>query len=167
MVRQSAVPPDLYYPVLTKVLSPNPADRLTIAAFLNSEFFMDVNVRAVRFLEQLNEKDETQRVTFLKGLPKLLADPNAPLCVQRVLRERVLPRLCGALLFPNLYGVVVPIIIAMIKREKVTDAAHFQAKIWPSLKPLYTAKEIPIEVCRFALSLFSVKTARLYALLSI
>mmetsp|Transcript_1857 Transcript_1857/g.4131 ORF Transcript_1857/g.4131 Transcript_1857/m.4131 type:complete len:840 (+) Transcript_1857:104-2623(+) len=145
ILRASTVPVDVY-PVLQKVLSPMPNERLTIAAFLNSEFFMDVNVRAIRFLEQLNEKDETQRVTFLKGLPKLLGDPQSPLCGHRVLRERVLPRLCGALLFPALYGVVVPIIVSMLKREKVTDCAHFQAKIWPSFKPLFTAKEIPIEV---------------------
>eukprot|EP00428_Durinskia_dybowskii_P047423 CAMPEP_0170345248 /NCGR_PEP_ID=MMETSP0116_2-20130129/73848_1 /TAXON_ID=400756 /ORGANISM="Durinskia baltica, Strain CSIRO CS-38" /LENGTH=642 /DNA_ID=CAMNT_0010598999 /DNA_START=99 /DNA_END=2023 /DNA_ORIENTATION=+ len=144
-VRQSSVPADLYS-VLIKVLSVNPTERPTIAAFINSEFFMDVNLRAIRFLEQLNEKDETQRVTFLKGLPKLLTDMQSPLCSQRVLRERVLPRLCNALLFPTLYGVVVPIIISLLKREKVSDSAHFQAKIWPSLKPLYTAKEIPIEV---------------------
>eukprot|EP00435_Cladocopium_sp_Y103_P038143 s581_g10.t1 len=93
-VRQQAVPPELY-PILLKLLSPNPSERLTIAAFINSEFFMDVNVRAIRFLEQLNEKDETQRVTFLRGLPKLLQDTKSPLCSQRVMRERVLPRLCG------------------------------------------------------------------------
>ncbi|CAK9060166.1 Hypothetical protein (Fragment) [Durusdinium trenchii] len=62
---------------------------------------MDVNVRAIRFLEQLNEKDETQRVTFLRGLPKLLQDwdTKSPLCSQRVMRERVLPRLCGLVLY--------------------------------------------------------------------
>eukprot|EP00439_Symbiodinium_sp_Y106_P046360 s1978_g5.t3 len=94
VLRQQAVPPELY-PILLKLLSPNPAERLTIAAFINSEFFMDVNVRAIRFLEQLNEKDEAQRVTFLRGLPKLLQDTKSPLCSQRVMRERVLPRLCG------------------------------------------------------------------------
>lgn len=145
ILRASAVPNDLY-PVLTKILSPAASERLTIAAFINSEFFMDVNLRAIRFLEQLNEKDEAQRVTFLRGLPKLLQDPQSPLCGQRVLRERVLPRLCGALLFPSLYAVVVPIIISMLKRDRVSDCAHFQAKIWPSLKPLFSAKEIPIEV---------------------
>mmetsp|Transcript_33194 Transcript_33194/g.91497 ORF Transcript_33194/g.91497 Transcript_33194/m.91497 type:complete len:828 (-) Transcript_33194:236-2719(-) len=144
-LRQSSVPPDLY-PALSKILSANPADRMTITAFVNCEFFMDVNVRAIRFLEQLNEKDDAQRVTFLKGLPKLLADPQSPLCGGRVLRERILPRLCNALLFPSLYGVVVPIVIQLLKREKVTDPSHFQARIWPSVKPLFSAKEIPIEV---------------------
>merc|ERR1719379_3169592 len=105
-LRQSSVPAELY-PALSKVLGANPSQRMTIQNFINCEFFMDVNVRAIRFLEQLNEKDETQRVTFLKGLPKLLSDPQSPLCGHRVLRERVLPRLCGALLFPTLYGVVV------------------------------------------------------------
>lgn len=145
ILRASAVPGDLY-PVLQKILSPMPSERPTIAAFINSEFFMDVNVRAIRFLEQLNEKDEAQRLTFLRGLPKLLQDTQSPLCGQRVMRERVLPRLCGALLFPSLYGVVVPILLSMLKRERVSDCAHFQAKIWPSMKPLFSAKEIPIEV---------------------
>eukprot|EP00421_Protoceratium_reticulatum_P014496 CAMPEP_0168376992 /NCGR_PEP_ID=MMETSP0228-20121227/10599_1 /TAXON_ID=133427 /ORGANISM="Protoceratium reticulatum, Strain CCCM 535 (=CCMP 1889)" /LENGTH=806 /DNA_ID=CAMNT_0008389981 /DNA_START=106 /DNA_END=2526 /DNA_ORIENTATION=+ len=145
VLRQSTVPSDLYG-VLQKLLSPMPSERPTIAAFINSEFFMDVNVRAIRFLEQLQEKDEAQRLTFLRGLPKLLQDPQSPLCGQRVLRERVLPRLCSALLFPSLYGVVMPILITMLKRERVTDCAHFQARMWPSIKPLFTAKEIPIEV---------------------
>jgi len=145
MIRQSSVPPEIHG-VLLKVLSPMPNDRMNIAAFINSEFFMDVNLRAIRFLEQLSEKDEVQRVTFLKGLPKLLQDEKSPLCGQRVLRERVLPRLCSALMFPSLYGVVVRILVSLIKRDKVTDSIHFQARIWPSMKPLFTAKEIPIEV---------------------
>lgn len=144
-LRQTAVPKDLY-PILVKILDASPTNRPTIAAFVGSEFFMDVNLRAIRFLEQLHEKDEAQRVTFLKGLPKLLADPQSPICATRVLRERVLPRLCGALLFPNLFGVVIPTIIAMLKREKVTDPEHYQAKLWPSIRPLFSAKEIPIEV---------------------
>mmetsp|Transcript_51530 Transcript_51530/g.122545 ORF Transcript_51530/g.122545 Transcript_51530/m.122545 type:complete len:807 (+) Transcript_51530:174-2594(+) len=145
LLRASALPADLA-PTLAKVLSANPAERLTIAGFINSEFFLDVNVRAIRFLEQLNEKEEAQRVTFLRGLPKLLTDNSSPLCSQRVLRERVLPRLCAATLFPSLYGMVVPNIISILKREKVTDPVHFQAKLWPTLKPLFSAKEIPIEV---------------------
>jgi len=145
LMRPGSVPAELE-PALRKCLSANPSERMTIAAFLNSDFFMDVNVRAIRFLEQLKEKDEAQRVTFLKGLPKLLQDPQSPLCGHRVLRERVLPHLCAALLFPSLYGVVVPCIISLLKRDRVADSAHFQAKLWPSLKPLFTAKEIPIEV---------------------
>lgn len=140
VLRQGTVPADLY-PVLLKLLDPMPQNRYSIAAFINSEFFMDVNVRAIRFLEQLNEKDETQRVTFLKGLPKLLQDTQSPLCTQRVLRERILPRMCSALLFPSLYGVVVPQLVALIKKERVTDSQHFQAKLWPAFKPLYSAKE--------------------------
>ncbi|CAE8634492.1 unnamed protein product, partial [Polarella glacialis] len=87
LIRAGTVPADLFT-VLQKILSPNPAERPTIAAFINSEFFMDVNVRAIRFLEQLNEKEEVQRVTFLRGLPKLLQDEKSPLCSQRVMRER-------------------------------------------------------------------------------
>ena len=51
IIRQSSVSADLYG-VLMKVLSPMPNDRMNIGAFLNSEFFMDVNLRAIRFLEQ-------------------------------------------------------------------------------------------------------------------
>lgn len=145
MLRAGTVPADLHG-ILVKLLSPMPSERPTIAAFINSEFFMDLNVIAIRFLEQLNEKEEVQRVTFLRGLPKLLQDTQSPLCGQRVLRERVIPRLCSALLFPGLFGVVVPTIIALMKRDRVTDCAHFQARIWPSMKPLFSAKEIPIEV---------------------
>jgi len=144
ILRAGTVPQDLFA-TLQKTLSAMPVERPTIAAFINSDFFMDVNVRAIRFLEQLNEKDEAQRVTFLRGLPKLLQDAGSPLMGQRVLRERVLPRLCGALMFPGLYGVVVPIIINTLKRDKVSDCAHFQSRIWPSMKPLFSAKEIPIE----------------------
>jgi SCY1-like protein 2 len=144
-IRETAIPKELY-PTLVKILDPLPQSRPTIAGFLQSDFFMDVNLRAIRFLETLHEKDEAQRVTFLKGLPKLLADPQSPICANRVLRERVLPRLCSALLFPSLYGVVVPTIIAMLKRDRITDATHYQAKLWPSIRPLFSAKEIPIEV---------------------
>mmetsp|Transcript_75334 Transcript_75334/g.137647 ORF Transcript_75334/g.137647 Transcript_75334/m.137647 type:complete len:807 (+) Transcript_75334:144-2564(+) len=144
-IRSTAVPKELL-PVLTRILSAMPSERMTISAFIQSEFFMDVNLRAIRFLEQLHEKDEAQRITFLKGLPKLLQDQQSPICSHRVLRERVLPRLCSALLFPNLYGTTVPIIISLLKRDKVSDSSHFQAKLWPAIRPLFSAKEIPIEV---------------------
>eukprot|EP00927_Polykrikos_kofoidii_P004424 TRINITY_DN11743_c0_g3_i1.p1 TRINITY_DN11743_c0_g3~~TRINITY_DN11743_c0_g3_i1.p1 ORF type:complete len:853 (+),score=144.25 TRINITY_DN11743_c0_g3_i1:136-2694(+) len=145
VLRRSSVPANLYDSLLN-LLSPNPSERPTINAFVNSEFFMDVNVRAIRFLEQLNEKDDAQRVMFLKGLPKLLQDENSPLCGSRIMRERILPRLCSALLFPSLYGVVIPVLVSLIKRENYTDPNHFQTRIWPSFKGLFTAKEIPIEV---------------------
>ncbi|CAE7275041.1 TTC6 [Symbiodinium pilosum] len=44
------------------------------------------------------------------------------------------------------HEVAVPIIINTLKKDRLSDPMHFQAKLWPALKPLFSAKEIPIEV---------------------
>lgn len=138
------VPPDLVS-ILQRMLSSATNQRPSVKDFADSEFFHDVNVRAIRFLEQLAEKDDMQRFTFVQGLPKLLQDENAPLCAPRVVRERILPVLCTSLQFQNLMSHVIPCMYMLLKRDRVLDAWQFQSRIWPHLRNVFTAKTVPID----------------------
>eukprot|EP00922_Rhytidocystis_sp_ex-Travisia-forbesii_P050926 GHVS01075640.1.p1 GENE.GHVS01075640.1~~GHVS01075640.1.p1 ORF type:complete len:894 (-),score=145.23 GHVS01075640.1:1631-4312(-) len=127
---------------LTDVLSVDPERRPSIQTFLQSPFFQDINVRALRFLETLREKDEAQNIQFLQGLTRLLED-NEDFDDTRLLRERVLTPLVDVLPYSNLYPHVLPNLFLVLK--KVTNPKHFQEAVWPSFRPLLTAKEIQIE----------------------
>eukprot|EP00922_Rhytidocystis_sp_ex-Travisia-forbesii_P043156 GHVS01064461.1.p1 GENE.GHVS01064461.1~~GHVS01064461.1.p1 ORF type:complete len:965 (-),score=138.48 GHVS01064461.1:245-3139(-) len=127
---------------LSAVLSLDPSERPSIQAFLQAPFFQDINVRALRFLETLREKDDTQKIQFLQGLTGLLED-NEDFDDNRLLRERVLTPLLDVLPFSSLYPHVLPNLFVVLK--KVTTPQHFQDVVWPTFRPLLTAKEIQIE----------------------
>lgn len=144
-MRTSILPPDLVS-ILQRMLSSAPNQRPTVKDFSESEFFHDVNVRAVRFLEQLGEKDEMQRFTFVQGLPKLLQEETAPLCAPRVVRERIIPVLCTSLQYENLMTHIVPCMYMLLKRDRIMDSAQFQSRVWPYLRGVFAAKSVPIDV---------------------
>merc|ERR1719171_1163378 len=146
IVNQNAVAPDVHG-VISQLLARDPKMRGQISAILNAPGFADINIKALRFLEALSEKDEAQRVQFLRGLGKLLADGASPLSDPRVLRERVLPPLCDALLFPSLVSEVGPHIITCLQRGQL-EPTGFQATVWPQLKGIFTARDVSIQMVR-------------------
>jgi len=143
-IQMGSVPNDLYN-ILLSSLTMDPNQRSTIDTFLNSEFFHDLNIKALRFLEALNEKEDSQRLQFLRGLSKLLDDPSSPLAAIRIYREKIIPSLAEALQFPTLYAEVVPLLITSLKKKGVTDKAHFTERVWPRLRDLLSAREISVE----------------------
>ncbi|CAD7958230.1 unnamed protein product [Amoebophrya sp. A120] len=138
------VPPELVS-ILCGMLAPNPEHRIDISAFLQSEFFQDIHIKALRFLETLSEKDDAQKAQFLKGFKNLLEQPASALTADRILRERVLPQLVRALNYPPLYGHVLQCILVCLKRPNLLTPEQFQEKVWPGMRALFSAKEIPIE----------------------
>jgi hypothetical protein len=82
---------------LQRILAIPPEQRFDSIGFLNSEYFGEVAFRALRYLRDLLEKDPTQKIQFLKGLPQAL--PRFP---YRVLLQSVLPPLIVELKNPML-----------------------------------------------------------------
>ncbi|KEP63323.1 UNVERIFIED_CONTAM: SCY kinase-related protein (incomplete catalytic triad) [Hammondia hammondi] len=128
--------------LLSSMLSPDPSQRPSIEQFLQSPFFQDMNMRALRFLESLHEKDESQKIQFLKGFLPLLQQEEE-FHHTNLLRNRVVGPLLDALAFPALYPFVLPNLFFVIKQ--LNDRAYFQSEVWPRIRPLLTAREIQIE----------------------
>ncbi|PHJ16194.1 scy kinase-related protein (incomplete catalytic triad) [Cystoisospora suis] len=135
--------------LLSSMLSHDPAQRPTIEQVLGSPFFQDMNMRALRFLEALHEKDENQKIQFLKGFLPLIQQEEE-FHHDNLLRNRVLSPLLDALSFPPLYPFVLPVLFFVVK--KLDDTPHFQTDVWPRVKPLLTAREIQVESVLFLMN---------------
>jgi SCY1-like protein 2 len=129
------VPPELA-PILQSMLAENPQNRCNIGTFLASDFFQDIYIKALRFLETLNEKDDAQKVQFLKGFASLLQRPDSPLKGDvRLTREKILPQLAKSLTHPPLYSFVLTNILICINPAagkvgagQATDKVHWQVR---------------------------------------
>ncbi|CAD7965392.1 unnamed protein product [Amoebophrya sp. A25] len=140
----SMLPPELVS-VLCGMLAPSPEHRVDVTVFLQSEFFQDIHIKALRFLETLSEKDDAQKAQFLKGFRNLLEQPESALTSARILKERVLPQLTRALNYPPLYGHVLHCVLVCLRKPNLLTPEEFMARCWNGMRTLFSAKEIPIE----------------------
>ena len=102
----------------------------------------DPHVLALRFVDSLAEKSETERVEFLRGLKNLLELPSE-LTERRIIDERLLPQLAASLgLTRNsaTWQLTLEIMFPMI-----SNSAIFQTLVWPHLRSLYRAPEIKLD----------------------
>ena len=56
---------------LTNALETNYVERCDLDTFLNCKYFCDMIVRVIRYLEKMLEKDEANKIKFLKRLPEV------------------------------------------------------------------------------------------------
>ncbi|KAJ1727944.1 Protein kinase domain-containing protein ppk32, partial [Coemansia biformis] len=80
--------PDHLATAVHGLLVRDPTKRMTLAQFQSSEYFDNVLVATLRYLEALVEQPADQKIAFMKGLPRVL--PQFP---ARVQRRTVLPLL--------------------------------------------------------------------------
>eukprot|EP01071_Lankesteria_metandrocarpae_P004658 Lankesteria_metandrocarpae@DN3646_c0_g1_i1.p1 len=128
--------------LLRGMLASDPLTRPSISDVLQNPFFQDINVKALRFIVALREKDANQKTQFLRGLRKLLEE-QTDLQDERVLRLRVLEPLLEFICESNLRPALLPNIVFILKR--VGTPLYFQDIVWPKLQPLLTAREIQID----------------------
>jgi SCY1-like protein 2 len=82
------LPRDLQSTVLPRLLTRRPAQRLNAREFQQSQYFDNILVSTIRFLDSLPAKTPQERAQFMRGLPRILAQfPKA------VLEKKVLPAL--------------------------------------------------------------------------
>ncbi|KAJ3103896.1 hypothetical protein HDU96_009118 [Phlyctochytrium bullatum] len=120
---------------LRGLLRKDPADRLSLEMFQKSEFFDNILISTITFLETLVEKTQVQRAQFLKGLVKML-----PQFSEKLLMRKILPILLQELKDPALSPFVLPNVFWI--SEKVTDA-DFNSIILPALKPIFKMTDPP------------------------
>ncbi|KAG8157488.1 hypothetical protein KVR01_012530 [Diaporthe batatas] len=82
------LPKDLVAHVLPRLITRRPAQRLTAKEFQETEFFDNILVSTIRFIESFPAKTPQEKQSFLKGLNKVL--PSFP---KSVMEKKLLPAL--------------------------------------------------------------------------
>ena len=125
------LPKDLVSAVLPRLITRRPAQRMNAREFQQSQFFDNILVSSIRFLDALPAKTPNEKSQFMRGLPKILEQfPNS------VLDKKVLPALLEEtkdkeLLSPVLQNVFKIISILPSGKRAMTD------KILPQLREIF------------------------------
>ncbi|CAK9807555.1 SCY1-like protein 2 [Anthophora plagiata] len=117
------------------MLNHNPELRPDAHQFVKIEYFMDIGVKTLNYLDKIFQWDNLQKSQFYKGLPQLLKQ-----LPHRVILHRVLPALYKELFNPPMIPFVLPSIIYAMETSSVEE---FREYILPNIKPVLTLDDPP------------------------
>lgn len=125
------LPNDLASGVLPRLITRRPAQRMNAREFQQSQFFDNILVSSIRFLDALPAKTPNEKSQFLKGLPKILEQ-----FPQSVLDKKVLPALLEETKDRELLSLILQNVFKIIKilpsgKRAMTD------KILPQLRDIF------------------------------
>ncbi|KAJ4855048.1 protein kinase domain-containing protein [Trichoderma breve] len=125
------LPRDLSNHVLPKLITRRPAQRMTAREFQQSEYFDNVLVSTIRFLDTFPAKTPNEKSQFLRGLNKVL--PSFP---KSVLEKKLLPALLDEMKDKDLLS---PILQNVFKILTLLPAARraFSERVRPALKAVF------------------------------
>ncbi|XP_018050975.1 PREDICTED: SCY1-like protein 2 [Atta colombica] len=127
--------PDSLRDTVKLMLSHNPELRLDAHQFIKIEYFTDIGVKTLNYLDKLFQWDNLQKSQFYKGLPQLLKQ-----LPHRVVLHRVLPALYKELVNPPMIPFVLPNILQVME---VSEIEEFREHILPNLKPVLALEDPP------------------------
>ncbi|KAL2830647.1 kinase-like domain-containing protein [Aspergillus pseudoustus] len=125
------IPKDVLAYVLPRLITRRAAQRLTAREFQQSQYFDNILVSTIRFLESLPAKNANEKSQFLRGLQRVL--PEFPVTVL----ER---KLLGALLDEVKDRELLPLILQNVFTilQKIPNARRvFPEKVIPQLKEVF------------------------------
>lgn len=138
--------PVLFHDLLSKMVKFEHNSRISLSEFRVSKPFLDQQIKAISFLDHLQEKQEAQTFQFLKGFSALIHKLDS-----KVLLRRVLPRLLLLLPHDNLSAYVLPCILMTLRSCKLPQDL-FERDIWPVIGKLCGGKEITAQSLYILLS---------------
>ena len=125
------IPKDLASHVLPRLLARRPAQRITAKEFQQSEYFDNILVSTIRFLDSFPAKTANEKQSFLRGLIKVL--PSFP---KSVMEKKVLPALLEELKDKELLSLILHNVFKIISLLPSGKRA-FNEKVRPSLKEIF------------------------------
>ncbi|KAL5598584.1 hypothetical protein BROUX41_003490 [Berkeleyomyces rouxiae] len=133
------VPKELASMVLPRLITRRPAQRMTAREFQASEYFDNVLVSTIRFLDSFPAKTPPEKASFMRGLNKVL--PSFP---KSVMERKILPALLDetkdrellSLILHNVFKIV-GLLPAGIARRVFAD------RVRPALKQVFLAGTKP------------------------
>lgn len=120
-------------PVLTRLITRRPAQRMNAREFQQSGFFDNILVSTIRFLDSLPTKTPNEKSQFLRGLPRILEQfPKS------VLDKKVLPALLEETKDRELLSLILQNTFKIIKTLPSSQRV-FTDKVLPRLREVFLA----------------------------
>ncbi|KAK9498718.1 hypothetical protein O3M35_003291 [Rhynocoris fuscipes] len=129
--------PEGFRNLVKMMLHSSPELRPDEHEFLKAEFFEDVGVKALNYLDSLFQWDNKQKSHFYKGLPQILEQLPHRVCL-----HRVIPCLSREFVNPMMVPFVLPSVFEIAEN---CSKEEFTTYIFPNLKSVITIQE-PIQV---------------------
>ncbi|KAL3437787.1 kinase-like domain-containing protein [Aspergillus tetrazonus] len=128
-----SIPKDILAHVLPRLITRRPAQRLTAREFQQSQYFDNILVSTIRFLESLPAKNPNEKAQFMRGLQRVL--PEFPVSV---LEKKLLGALLDELKDRELLSLILQNVFAILKRIPNARRA-LPEKVIPQLKEIFPA----------------------------
>jgi SCY1-like protein 2 len=125
------IPKDLANYVLPRLITRRPAQRMTAKEFQQSEYFDNILVSTIRFLDAFPAKTPNEKQAFLRGLNKVL--PSFP---KSVMEKKILPALLEELKDKDLLSLILQNIFKIVDLLP-SGRRPFTEKIRPRLKEIF------------------------------
>ncbi|KAI1446608.1 ARM repeat-containing protein [Annulohypoxylon stygium] len=125
------LPRDLSAHVLPRLITRRPAQRMTAREFQESEYFDNILISTIRFLDAFPAKTPNEKAQFMRGLNKVL--PSFP---KSVMEKKVLPALLEELKDKDLLSLILQNVFKIMDLLPHSRRA-FSEKIRPRLKEIF------------------------------
>ena len=131
--------------LLRKCLIRTATSRPILKELIENNWFNDPKLKALNFIEHLEQNDSTKNNEFLQKFPKIIN-----MFENKIIEKRFLPALINGLKTDTLIVPCLPPIFAIAEKEDLK--INFQSTIWPALKGLFSLKSMPASGLYFLLS---------------
>jgi SCY1-like protein 2 len=125
------LPRELSSQVLPRLITRRPAQRMTAREFQQSEYFDNILVSTIRFLDSFPAKTPGEKGQFLRGLIKVL--PSFP---KPVMEKKLLPALLEEMKDKDLLSLILLNVFKIISLLPAARRA-FSDRVRPSLKAIF------------------------------
>jgi SCY1-like protein 2 len=125
------LPKDLSQHLLPRLITRRPAQRMSAREFQQSEYFDNILVSTIRFLDAFPAKTPNEKASFLRGLNKVL--PSFP---KSVMERKILPALLDEMKDKELLSLILQNVFKIIELLPSARRA-FGDKIRPALKEIF------------------------------
>ena len=130
--------------ILRKCLIREPNNRPSFQDLLENSWFNDPKLKALSFVDRLNENDKQKNEEFLKQFPRIV-----DMFENKILEKRFLPAFLNGLSNEFLIVPCLNPIFAILNKSDLN--INFEKIVWPHLKNLFNLKSMPAQCLFFLL----------------
>lgn len=128
------LPKNLSSELLPRLITRRPAQRLNAMEFQQAQYFDNILVSTIRFLDDLPAKSPNEKAQFMRGLAKIM--PQFP---KSVLERKLLPALLEEMKDRDLLAPILSNVFAIVKASPSGKRA-FTDKVIPRLRDIFLAQ---------------------------